>query len=350
MLKIFRNIRRNILFGGNTSRYLKYAVGEIVLVVIGILIAVNINNWNEERKNKITRETLLLELGKGTKWKLTDFAQRIYLRDSLVGLYLSDKTPEEFYDNPQALYALFDPGQRFMEILSSLMADENVNLILDKKKEYPDDYEALLAQLKVYKSSLDNYTLSYHDVKSQFNEIEKYLQEKNPAIFKFDSTDFATMKRIFLHDEIFKTKLRVYRVKYRNFISDFSGMRATYTIVLAEIDRLLGEKRPKLVFQKEGYYLINAISCDSVKPNAGFKPGDFENPLVPIIPIRNEKNDSIFLGALNPLGTATNKTPLPGRSTLSFNLPEGIKFKLFNKKGDCLYNGISKRNGFVVIE
>ncbi|MFC3881537.1 DUF6090 family protein [Algoriphagus namhaensis] len=35
---------------GNTSKYLKYAFGEIVLVVIGILIALSINNWNEDRK------------------------------------------------------------------------------------------------------------------------------------------------------------------------------------------------------------------------------------------------------------------------------------------------------------
>ena len=33
-----------------TGKYLKYAIGEIVLVVIGILIALQINNWNEERK------------------------------------------------------------------------------------------------------------------------------------------------------------------------------------------------------------------------------------------------------------------------------------------------------------
>ena len=50
MIKFFRNIRRSLLSEGKTSKYLKYAVGEIVLVVIGILIALQINNWNEHRK------------------------------------------------------------------------------------------------------------------------------------------------------------------------------------------------------------------------------------------------------------------------------------------------------------
>ena len=50
MIKLFRNIRQNLLAEGKTSRYLKYAIGEIILVVIGILIALSINNWNENRK------------------------------------------------------------------------------------------------------------------------------------------------------------------------------------------------------------------------------------------------------------------------------------------------------------
>lgn len=42
-----------------TSKYLKYAIGEIVLVVIGILIALQINNWNESRKDRITEQKIL---------------------------------------------------------------------------------------------------------------------------------------------------------------------------------------------------------------------------------------------------------------------------------------------------
>ena len=54
MIKIFRKIRQNLLMENKTGKYFKYAFGEIILVVIGILIALQINNWNENRKNKIT--------------------------------------------------------------------------------------------------------------------------------------------------------------------------------------------------------------------------------------------------------------------------------------------------------
>jgi len=51
MIKFFREIRQNLLIENKTGKYLKYALGEIVLVVIGILIALQINNWNERKKN-----------------------------------------------------------------------------------------------------------------------------------------------------------------------------------------------------------------------------------------------------------------------------------------------------------
>ena len=51
MIKFFRRIRQRLLSENNLSKYLLYAIGEIILVVIGILIALQINNWNENQKN-----------------------------------------------------------------------------------------------------------------------------------------------------------------------------------------------------------------------------------------------------------------------------------------------------------
>ena len=56
MIKFFRKIRQNLLSEDKTVKYLKYAIGEIMLVVIGIVIALQINNWNENRKNGIKEQ------------------------------------------------------------------------------------------------------------------------------------------------------------------------------------------------------------------------------------------------------------------------------------------------------
>ena len=52
MIKFFRKIRQNLLMENKTGKYFKYAIGEIVLVVIGILIALSINNWNQYQREK----------------------------------------------------------------------------------------------------------------------------------------------------------------------------------------------------------------------------------------------------------------------------------------------------------
>ena len=51
MLRLFREIRQRLLVENRFSKYILYAVGEILLVVIGILIALQINTWNDERMN-----------------------------------------------------------------------------------------------------------------------------------------------------------------------------------------------------------------------------------------------------------------------------------------------------------
>ena len=51
-MKLLRTIRQNLIMKNQNGNYYKYAVGEIILVVLGILIALSINNWNENRKNK----------------------------------------------------------------------------------------------------------------------------------------------------------------------------------------------------------------------------------------------------------------------------------------------------------
>lgn len=51
MIRFFRQIRQRLLTQNKLSKYLLYAIGEILLVVIGILIALQVNNWNEERKS-----------------------------------------------------------------------------------------------------------------------------------------------------------------------------------------------------------------------------------------------------------------------------------------------------------
>ena len=80
MIKFFRKIRQNLLMdlsagkaGNKTSKYFKYAIGEIVLVVIGILIALQINNWNEKRLDKLKSKDYLERIIEDLDLKINSF-------------------------------------------------------------------------------------------------------------------------------------------------------------------------------------------------------------------------------------------------------------------------------------
>lgn len=91
MIKFFRHIRRRLLAENRFTRYLLYAMGEIVLVVIGILIALQINNWNEDRKTRERELATLKELKANLLMDIEDFEtnirwHRVFIHSSEVVL------------------------------------------------------------------------------------------------------------------------------------------------------------------------------------------------------------------------------------------------------------------------
>ena len=94
MIKIFRRIRQSLLSENSFGKYLVYAFGEIILVVIGILLALQINNWNEAKKVEETKvKTLALikeELLSNQQSIDNVFEYHIMVRDTLQHL----KIPE----------------------------------------------------------------------------------------------------------------------------------------------------------------------------------------------------------------------------------------------------------------
>ena len=84
MIKFFRKIRQKLLSENKFSKYLLYAVGEIILVVIGILIALSINNWNENLKNKKEEISVLKELLSDSKTNLFSLEEDIFLNQRAI--------------------------------------------------------------------------------------------------------------------------------------------------------------------------------------------------------------------------------------------------------------------------
>lgn len=141
MIKLFRKIRQALLLEGNTGKYLKYAFGEIVLVVIGILIAFQLNNWNEHQKQlkleneyycRLLEDVMLdQEQFKGllilAQDRLTSSNQavRLLLKSDVNKLEIGT----QIFLATKAIYSDFQPNNSAYEDLKS---GANLNIISDK--------------------------------------------------------------------------------------------------------------------------------------------------------------------------------------------------------------------------
>ena len=98
MIKLFRKIRQSLLVQGKLASYFKYALGEIVLVMIGILLALQVNNWNENRKLQNLESDFLEKIHqefKNNKAQL-EFILAIHKQSLKSSEYILDN-----YKNPQ---------------------------------------------------------------------------------------------------------------------------------------------------------------------------------------------------------------------------------------------------------
>jgi len=100
MLKFFRTIRKKLIEQDNVQKYLLYAIGEILLVVIGILIALQVNNWNENRKERDLEQRYLQRL-------VIDLEKDIANLDNSINSNISRNERAEFLlnasENPELL-------------------------------------------------------------------------------------------------------------------------------------------------------------------------------------------------------------------------------------------------------
>ena len=69
---------------GKTSQYLKYAIGEIILVVVGILIALSINNWNQKRKDLEKEQTILTQLKEDYEANMLQLEEKVIMRNNIM--------------------------------------------------------------------------------------------------------------------------------------------------------------------------------------------------------------------------------------------------------------------------
>ena len=216
MIKFFRKIRQSLITQNKVSNYLIYAIGEILLVVIGILIALNINNANEKRKNKEKTATILLEIQKDLKTDITNAISvfdNYMIADSIQDLILNDKYTLEDYKEKRAQRL----GLNYDTFIVQTNGYDNLMRNIDNVSE---DYNALLEDLKhlyvTVKSNVDVYNTRirktvYDNV--DFWHNQPWIKESLKGIFTDEGIDFLLNdpKYISIVTLYMNDRLNVYR-------------------------------------------------------------------------------------------------------------------------------------------
>lgn len=170
MIHLFRNIRRNLLEKNNLKKYLLYAIGEILIVMIGILIALQINNWNANLNLSRTEIEILKQMKNNLRTDLADVGWNIdYLntRKNANRIVLKSlKNPDNYSDTLKLYYAniynalpFFSNNTSAFENLKSIGFNiiKNDSLRIKITELYSNKYNYLLKLEK-------NYYYNFHTI------------------------------------------------------------------------------------------------------------------------------------------------------------------------------------------
>jgi hypothetical protein len=195
MIQFFRNIRQRLLTENKFSKYLLYAVGEILLVVVGILIALQVNNWNEGRKLKKDRidilENLKIDLANDVENYKTNI-YRLQKRQEIAGevLQFLEEIPSEI-DSSDTVRKLLILG--YIEDHNPSFA--TYNEILGSGKLGLLESNELKVYLANYKSAFENFKAIENNWSEDIKDYERIISgyfSGNIPLQNYDLTEIST--------------------------------------------------------------------------------------------------------------------------------------------------------------
>lgn len=218
MIKFFRRIRQHLLSENKFSKYLLYAIGEIVLVVIGILIALSINNWNENRKNQEFEQKILYEILLDTKEDISETTNSLddledsehsgsIILNSLNGKLAYNDSLNVHFANALRFWSLSPNSTAFEAIKSEglhQIKNDSIRLLVSKVNTYWFDY------IKVLESRHQDY-----DMNIIHPRIIKQFDYYNPE--SMTPNNYDTLRT---------------DIEYQGILKTLSSMRKQYEEVL----------------------------------------------------------------------------------------------------------------------
>ncbi|MDM9632505.1 DUF6090 family protein [Robiginitalea aurantiaca] len=182
MLIFFRKVRQKLIPGNSTAKYLGYALGEIVLVVIGILIALGINNWSEQRKSRVFEKEILVQIRENLRKDkdnlkniIANANRAVQCSEKILALERGSPPPDslKYWLGSIAQFDRFQPLTNAYEVLKSrgldLLSDKELRFLMGT---YYDDQAHIISNAN-------------EDLKQTFVEDWVPLMRQGVVEFKF---------------------------------------------------------------------------------------------------------------------------------------------------------------------
>ncbi|MDT0559638.1 DUF6090 family protein [Ichthyenterobacterium sp. W332] len=239
MIKFFRRIRQNLLSEGKTSKYFKYAIGEIILVVIGILIALQINNWNEGRLEVVQESKILRNLK-------NDFKNNRKMLDSAIV-----KTKEGIQFSLEMLNYTGEKNTlshayQFDSIINKIFITPSFNPVNGTLNEIMNSGQLVIISNEELRKLLAVWPAVMQKVYSRFEETENFENLLNNYMIKngnwLNADEVSTAKRsMTLPKSGFKTDNRdlLNDLEFENLIENIAIGLDNYLAMLTEVNVLL---------------------------------------------------------------------------------------------------------------
>jgi hypothetical protein len=258
MINFFRNIRRKLANENKFQRYMRYAVGEVLLIMVGIFMALQLQNWNEKRKQEIRFKSTLEQLYNtitDDSWAF-DFAARdgqnnINTIDRLLNF--NDSIPPQ--NLPMAMWSItFSSKKDYISESLQILQDLDFN---SENKEHTK----LARQLQSYATLVNNKNSdNFNPFQTKIDEI---LLENNIAFPKFDLDQQNlgfTGDSIYYNKDVINTCLKLLQDK--NFRTQLKSKRTQLTIFTLDFRVLHNDALSMLKLIKDYYPDVKLLYQD----------------------------------------------------------------------------------------
>ena len=251
-------------------KYMRYAIGEIVLVVIGILIALSINNWNEERKNEVKIISFFNEVQTDLLKDISNIEGAIStykIKDSLAYLVIHNKLTRDDYKKSDHRGELTMLIADFTDFQFNTNGYNNLKLnVNDIPLSYKAAYDTLTTLYEQDKMRLEDEN---RRIGNYVYENIKYLSN-NKEWFSSDYSSWSSNDTIidyFLHDPFYKNRVKEFRI----LIDDtYTKYKIDAITIYQQLDVITKSNEPL------PNHLINyTVDYESLKQYIGvYKPKD----------------------------------------------------------------------------